>query len=102
MTMPTTIKLDERRGHAERKATEIRRLLQAVEADQKGLRARQEELEAQLTAAPAATWPEAADKARYLIGLLAATSAGRDPRRKALIANVLDDMRRLTDADVQD
>jgi hypothetical protein len=100
--MPTTITLDERRGHAELKATEIRRLLQTVETDQKELRARQEALEAQLTALPAATWAEAADKARYLIGLLAATPAGRDPRRKALIANVLDDMRRLADADVKD
>jgi hypothetical protein len=98
----TTIKLDERRGHAELKATEIRRLLQGVAADQKELRARQEALEEQLAAAPSATWEEAADKARYLIGLLAATPAGRDPRRKALIANVLDDMRRLTNGDRQD
>jgi hypothetical protein len=96
-----TIKLDEHRGHSERKATEIRRLLQSVEADQSALRTRQEELETQLTAAPATTWPEAADKARYLIGLLSATSAARDPRRKKLIANVLEDMRRLSDADAQ-
>lgn len=99
--MPT-IKLDEHRGHAERKATELRRLLWSVEADQSALKARQEELETQLAAAPAASWPEAADKARYLIGLLAATPAGRDPRRKKLIANVLEDMRRLTGADEQE
>ena len=100
--MPSAIILDERRGHAELKATEIRRELQAVEADQKELRTRQEALETQLAALPAATWEEAADKARYLIGLLAATPAGRDPRRKALIDNVLDDMRRLAGGDGQD
>ena len=94
-----TIQLDEHRGLSERKATEIRRLLQSVEADQSALRVRLEELEVQLAAAPASTWPEAADKARYLIGLFAATTAARDPRRKKLIANVLEDMRRLTDAE---
>ena len=95
----STIQLDEHRGQAERKATELRRLLWSVEADQSALRARQEELEVQLASAPAATWAEAADKARYLIRLLAATPTGRDPRRKKLIANVLEDMRRLADAD---
>jgi hypothetical protein len=94
MTM-RTIQLDEHRGTAELEATEIRRLLQSVEADQSALRERQEALETQLIAAPAATWLEAAEKARYLIGLLAGTPAARDPRRKKLIANVLDDMRRL-------
>jgi hypothetical protein len=96
MTM-RTIQLDEHRGMAERKATEIRRLLTAVEADQSALKLRQEELETQLLAAPASTWPEAAEKARYLIGLFSATPAARDPRRKKLIASVLDDLRRLGD-----
>ena len=47
-------------------------------------------------AAPASTWPEAAEKARYLIGLLAQTSIARDPRRQKLIAGVLDDFVRLS------
>jgi hypothetical protein len=94
-----TIQLDEHRGMAERKATEIRRLLTAVEADQSALKARQEDLETQLLAAPASTWQEAAEKARYLIGLFSATTAARDPRRKKLIANVLEDLRRLCDDD---
>jgi hypothetical protein len=98
MTM-RTIQLDEHRGLAERKATEIRRLLQNVEADQSALRVRQEDLETQLATAPATTWPEVGEKARYLIGLLAATPAARDPRRKKLIANVLEDLRRLAGAD---
>ncbi len=94
MTM-RTIQLDEHRGTADLEATEIRRLLQSVEADQSALKERLETLEKQLAAAPAATWLEAAEKARYLIGLLAGTAVARDPRRKKLIANVLEDMRRL-------
>jgi hypothetical protein len=94
-----TIQLDEHRGTAAQKATEIRRLLQGVEADQSALKARLEELETLLIAAPAVTWPDAAEKARYLIGLFAATPAARDPRRKKLISNVLEDMRRLAGGD---
>lgn len=91
------IVLDEHRGMAAQYATEIRRRLAEVEADQAVLRDRRTELEKFLLAAPASTWPEAADKARYLIGLLAATSIGRDPRRQKLIAGVLDDFARLSD-----
>jgi hypothetical protein len=91
-----TIELDEHRGMAAQKATELRRLLADVEADSRALRLRQDALEQQLVAAPAASWAEAAGKARYLIGLFAATSAAQDPRRQTLIANVLDDFARLT------
>jgi hypothetical protein len=87
--------LDEHRGMAAQKATEIRRHLAAVEAQQAALKEREAELERYLLAAPAASWEDAAEKARYLITLLAATAAGRDPRRKKLIASVLDDFRRL-------
>lgn len=90
------ITLDRHRGMASQKATEIRRLLAEVEANEQSLRARQEELETQLISAPATTWPEAAGKARYLLGLLAATSIAQDPRRKMLIANVLEDFARLS------
>jgi hypothetical protein len=90
------IQLDKRRGEADRQAIELRRLVLAVEADKDAMRLRQEELETQLIAAPGASWPEAAEKARYLIGLLAATTAARDPRRKKLIANTLEDFRRLS------
>lgn len=91
------IVLDERRGMAAQHATEIRRRLAEVEADQAVLRDRRTELEKFLLAAPASTWPEAADKARYLIGLFGATSIGRDPRRQKLIQAVLDDFARLSD-----
>lgn len=90
------IVLDERRGMAAQEATEIRRRLAEVEADQAALRDRRTELEKLLLAAPASTWPEAAEKARYLIGLFAQTSIARDPRRQKLIAGVLDDFVRLS------
>jgi hypothetical protein len=90
-----TIELDQHRGMAAQKATEIRRLVAEVEADGQALRSRQEALEVQLIAAPAATWHDAAEKARYLLGLFASTPAAQDPRRQALIANVLDDFQRL-------
>lgn len=96
------ITLDLHRGMAAQKATEIRRLIAEVEANEKSLRHRQEELEAQLVAAPAATWPEAAEKARYLLGLFASTATGQDPRRKMLIANVLEDFARLSAAKAGD
>jgi hypothetical protein len=90
-----TIDLDDHRGMAAQKATELRRLVVAVAADAKALRERQDELEAQLAAAPAENWLDVAEKARYLLGLFATTPSAQDPRRQTLIANVLDDFRRL-------
>jgi hypothetical protein len=90
-----TIDLDQHRGIAAQKATEIRRLLAEVEANEKALRERQSALEAQLLAGPAMTWQEAAEKARYLLNLFAASQAAQDPRRQKLIAAVLDDFTRL-------
>lgn len=90
------VTLDGHRGIAAQKATEIRRLLVEVEANEQSLRARQEELETQLVAVPATTWFEAAQKARYLLGLFAATAAAQDSRRKMLIAKVLEDFSRLS------
>ncbi len=76
-----TIDLDQHRGMAAQKATDLRRLMANVEADQSALRLRQDELEAHLLAAPAANWREAAEKARS--------------RRQKLIAAVLADFERL-------
>jgi hypothetical protein len=95
-----TISLDAFRGMAAQKATEVRRMLAEVEADQVALKARQDELEHFLLAAPAADWHEAVAKASYLIGLLKQTSAAADPRRTRLIADVLADFDRLLD-DIQ-
>ncbi len=94
-----TIDLDQHRGMAAQKATELRRLLSDVEANEATLRLRQDELEAHLLASPAASWHEAAEKARYLLNLFAATLAAQDPRRQKLVAAVLADFKRLSGED---
>ncbi|MGH7064991.1 MAG: hypothetical protein ACREET_13010 [Stellaceae bacterium] len=91
------IELDEHRGMAAQKSTELRRRLHEVQADQQALRRRQEEFERYALAAASTTWPEAAAKARYLIQLFAATPEARDGRRQELIATVLQDLARLSD-----
>src|SRR5260370_25515876 len=90
------IDLDQHRGMAAKKATDRRRLLADVEANERSLRLRQDELESHLIAAPAANWREAAEKARYLLNLFAATLTSQDPRRQRLIAAVLADFERLS------
>jgi hypothetical protein len=95
--MDEPVDLDEHRGMAAQKQTEIRRLLHEVQANQSALRERMEEIETVMVAADAMTWPEAAAKARYLIQLYAATPDARDPRRQKLIAGVLADLARLSE-----
>jgi hypothetical protein len=90
------VDLDHHRGMAAQKATDLRRLLAEVAANEQTLRRTQDELEDQLIAAQASTWEEAADKVRYLLSAFAATPAGQDPRRKTLIKAVLDDFDRLS------
>ena len=90
------VELDGHRGMAAQKSTEARRRLHEVQADQAELRRRQVEFEDHAAAAPSKTWPAAAEKARYLIQLFAATVEARDPRRQELIAKVLDDFARLS------
>lgn len=94
--MDDTIKLDRHRGMAAQKATELRRLLSEVQANEAVLRSRQRELEEQLLAAPALSWEEAAEKARYLLSLYASSLTAEDPRRQLLIARVLEDFIRLS------
>lgn len=90
------VELDEHRGLAAQKATEVRReRLHELQAVEETLRRRHEDLERLLLAAPAETWPEAAAKAQYLIHLFATTPEAQDPRRKQLIAHALDDLTRL-------
>ena len=90
------IDLDQHRGMSAQKATGLRRLLAEVEANERTLRLRQDELETQLLAAPAANWHDAAEKARYLLNLFAVTLGAQDPRRQKLIAAVLADFKRLS------
>jgi hypothetical protein len=89
------VELDARRGMAAQKATELRRLLSEVAANEEALRTRQKNLEEQLLASPALSWEEAAEKACYLLSLFAASPTGQDPRRQLLIARVLEDFTRL-------
>lgn len=99
------VDLDTRRGMAAQKATDLRRLVSGVAADRAKLKARQDELEKSLVAAPAANWLEAVEKARYLLAVLSDASEAQDTQRKTLIANVLADFERLlgeTDADDAD
>ena len=90
------VELDEHRGMAAQKSTEIRRRSHEVQADQAALRDRQEEFEREAMTGPSTTWTEAAARARYLIQLYAATPEGRDPRRQELILKVLEDLTRLS------
>jgi len=89
------IDLDGRRGMAAQKATDIRRRLHEVQADQAAVRQRQEEFEKYLLAAPAATIPELAVKIRYLLQLYAACHDAADPRRQKLIQSADEDIARL-------
>ena len=75
--------------------TGSRRLMAQVEANERALRQRREELESHLIAAPAANWAEAAEKARYVIGLYAASLGAGDTQRHTLVAAVLADFERL-------
>ncbi len=94
------VALDKHRGMAAQKATEIRRRLVEVAADQELLRQRQVEMERALVAAPALTWHEAAEKIRYLISLFAAAPAAQNPRYQALIASILADLKNLDETAV--
>ena len=87
--------LDDHRGMAEQKATDLRRLRVEVEANMAATKMRQQELEALLAMAPAATWGEAAEKARYLLNLFARSTDALDPRRQRLIKSLLEDFDRL-------
>ncbi len=92
----STIDLDQHRGMAAQKATDQRRLLAEVEANEQSLRVRRDELEMQLLAGPSADWQEAAVKARYLLSLFVGSPLAQDPCRQRLIAAVLADFDRLS------
>jgi len=88
--------LDRHRGMAAQKATDIRRILANAENNARELRDRQTELESQLLSAPAASWPDAAAKARYVLNLYAAGLASADTHHRDLVAAVLADFVRLS------
>jgi hypothetical protein len=88
--------LDKHRGMAAQKATDIRRVLAEVENNAKDLRDRQKMLENQLLSVPAASWPEAAAKARYVLNLYAASLAPADTHHRDLVAAIVADFARLS------
>ena len=90
------IDLDKRRGTTAQKETDLRRLRIQVLENEAELRRQQHELETHLISAPAASWLEAAEKARYVIDQFAASICGQDPRTKSLIEAVFADFDRLT------
>lgn len=90
-----TVDLDKHRGMAAQKATDLRRALAEVETNLRELRERETALENQLLTVPAASWPEAAAKARYLLNIYAASLPSEDTRHRALVAALLDDFARL-------
>ncbi|MFB9269597.1 hypothetical protein ACFFWD_41885 [Bradyrhizobium erythrophlei] len=89
--------LDSHRGMAAQKATDLRRALAEVETHARELRERRAEIEHHLLSYPAASWPEAAVKARYVLKLYAAGLAPEDTRHRDLVAAILEDFARLTE-----
>src|SRR5579859_4302633 len=86
--------LDKHRGMAAQKATDIRRALAEVEKNSRELRERQGALENELLSIPAASWPEAAAKARYVLNLYAAGLAPADAHHRDLVATIFADFAR--------
>ncbi|WP_100382588.1 hypothetical protein [Bradyrhizobium canariense] len=91
-----TLDLDKHRGMAAQKATDIRRVLAEVENNARELRDRQGVVENQLLSISAASWPEAAAKARYILNLYAAGLPPDDTHHRDLVAAVLADFARLS------
>lgn len=91
------VELDEHRGMAAQKATNLRRALANVESHAKELRDRQAILEDQLLSVPAVSWPDAAAKARYVLNMYAAGLSPDDAHHRDLVAAILQDFARLAD-----
>jgi hypothetical protein len=90
------LELDRHRGRAAQQATDIRRALAEVTNNARDLRDRQRLLENQLLSFPAASWQDAAAKARYLLNLYAAALAPADTRHRDLVAAMFADFVRLS------
>ena len=91
--------LDKHRGMAAQKATDLRRTLAEVENHTRDLRDRQAVVESQLLSIPAASWPEAVAKARYVLNLYGAGLASEDTRHRDLVTAVLEEFARLARED---
>src|SRR6202049_777052 len=80
--------LAKHRGMAAQKATDISGVLAEVENNPRQLRDRQGALEDQLLSVPAASWPEAAAKARHVLNLYAAGLAPAATHHRELVAAI--------------
>jgi hypothetical protein len=89
-----TIDLDQRRGMEAQKATDLRRLLAEVEANERSLRLRQDELEAHLAGPPGSELRGSRGEGPLCSRLYAATLTAEDTRRRTLVAAVLKDLER--------
>jgi hypothetical protein len=89
------IDLDKHRGMAAQKATDIRRVVAEVEAKATVLRVQQSAVEMELLSVPAANWPDAVAKARYVLNLYAASLSPADSHHRDLVSTVLADLTRL-------
>ncbi|SFJ33554.1 hypothetical protein [Bradyrhizobium sp. Gha] len=89
------VDLDKHRGMAAQKATDLRRVLAEVENNVRELREREADLESRMLTVPAASWSEAAVKARYVLNLYAASLPPEDTRHRALVAALFDDFAKL-------
>jgi hypothetical protein len=87
--MDDPVALDARRGVGARKDAEERRKRGKVADDLEAVRARQVALESYLHGQTPQSWRAVAEKARYVIELLAATRGALDPQRQRLVADVL-------------
>jgi len=67
-----------------------------VEANLREVREREADLENRMMTVPAASWPEAAVKARHLLNLYAAGLPAEDTRHRALVAALFDDFARVS------
>jgi hypothetical protein len=90
------VELDKHRGMAAQRATDLRRARSGVESNARELREREADLENGIIAVPAASWAEAAVKARHLLNLYAASLSAEDAHHRALVAALLDDFARLS------
>lgn len=87
---------------ASQKATDLRRALAEVETHAIELRERQSNIENQVLGVPATSWPDAAAKARYVLGLYANSLDASDAHHRQLIAAVLEDFAQLSVRDWSD
>jgi hypothetical protein len=88
--------LGKHRGMAARRAIDIRLALAGTEKNSRNLRQRQRLLEKELLSVPAASWPRAAAKARYVLNLYAAGLGPADTHHRDLVAAILANFARLS------